>query len=722
MKKFLLAMMMAFVLSPSFAINPPDEGMWLPMFIKGYNYSEMQRLGLKLTAEQLYDINNSSLKDAIVQLGDGFCTGEIVSRDGLMFTNHHCGYSFIVDHSTTEHDYLKNGFWAMSREEELPNEGFHVNMLEYMQDVTATVLAEVTADMKESQRRDHVTKAINKLKEEHSKEGRYNVVIKPFYEGNEYYMFVYTTYKDIRLVGAPPSAVGKFGGDTDNWMWPRHTGDFTIFRIYTAPDGSPAEYSPENIPLKPKHYLPISTKGVKMGDFSMVWGYPGTTERFMTSYEVAKTINIDNPSLVEPFDQIIPVYREEMNKSDRVRLLYADDFASWANTWKNKQGETNSLIALRVKEKKEKQEEILTNWINADESRKEKYGDALPKIKAICEGVNANEMKTFWYANVVLMSSKTVMLPYSFRIPLPDIGQKKVSLTAEDVQQLLKEYDESYGKIVDLPTEEKVLVATLQIWNNVPEENQPSIIKYAKETYKKAGTRWAEAFAADVMEKSIFTSRERLEKFLSKSYTKKMYDEDLLVKYNSSLIQALFMSQSTYRDASTKINLPRRSYLAAIREMEQNKPMYPDANSTMRVTYGQVLDYYPIDGVHYLHYTTAQGILEKEIPNDPEFDVPAKLKTLIETKDFGPYAENGVLPVCFLSNNDITGGNSGSPVINANGELIGLAFDGNWEALSSDIVFNTELQRCINVDVRYVLFIIDKYAGAGYLLKEMDLR
>lgn len=717
MRKFLLSVLVALFITPSFAINPPDEGMWLPMFIKGYNYAEMQRMGLKLTPEQLYDINNSSLKDAIVQLGDGFCTGEIVSRDGLMFTNHHCGYSFVVEHSTTEHDYLKNGFWAMSREEELPNEGFHVNMLEYMQDVTATVLAEVKADMKESQRRELVNKAISALKKEHGKDGRYNVVIKPFYEGNEYYMFVYTTYKDIRLVGAPPSAVGKFGGDTDNWMWPRHTGDFTIFRIYTAPDGSPAEYSKSNVPLKPKHYLPISMKGVKKGDFSMIWGYPGTTERFMTSYEVAKTINVDNPSLVEPLDIILPVYREEMNNSDQVRLTYADDYAGWANMWKNKKGETNSLLALRVKEKKEKQEAVLTEWINADPTRKELYGDALPKIKAACENVDINAMKAFWYCNMALTTSKTLMLPFQLQLKKPDEYEKKVVFTEEEIADYLKRYDALYGA-VDLPTEAKVLAATLSIWEKLPDVSRPATLKFINEKYKGD----VDKFVEDVMTKSFLTSRERFEKTLRKGITQKMLSADPLITYNNDVFTILFLTQSTYRDANSKLNLPRRSYLAAIRDMDKNKPMYPDANSTMRVTYGKILDYYPADGVHYLHFTTAKGILEKEIPNDPEFDVPAKLKKLIEEKDFGPYAENGELPVCFLSNNDITGGNSGSPIMNADGELIGLAFDGNWEALSSDIVFNTELQRCINVDVRYVLFIIDKYAGAGYLLDEMDIR
>ncbi len=352
LKQVLLLSLLTVFSATTFAINPPDEGMWLPMFIKNYNYATMQKLGLKLTAEQLYDINHSSLKDAIVQLGDGFCTGEMVSKDGLMFTNHHCGYSSIVELSTVEHDYLTNGFFAMSKEEELPA-NFHVNFLERMEDVTSIVLAEVKEDMSEEAREKAVSAAIKKLQKENSNEGRYKVVVKPFYEGNEYYMFIYTTYEDVRLVVAPPSSIGKFGGDTDNWMWPRHTGDFTVFRIYTAPDGSPAKYSKENVPFHPKHFLPISIKGYDAGDYTMIWGYPGTTQRFLTSYEVQMAIDITDPAVYEPLDIILPVITDQMNADEAVRLQYADDHASLANYWKNQHGEVASLKNLRVVNKKQ---------------------------------------------------------------------------------------------------------------------------------------------------------------------------------------------------------------------------------------------------------------------------------------------------------------------------------------------------------------------------------
>ena len=713
MKKTLLLIVLAFLSVRMFATNPPDEGMWLPMFIKNYNYAEMQKLGLKLTPEQLYDINHSSLKDAIVQLGDGFCTGEMVSRDGLMFTNHHCGYSSVVELSTVEHDYLNNGFFAMSKEEEL-QANFSVNFLERMEDVTKIVLAEVTSDTKESKREELVKAAIKKLQEENSDNGKHKVVVKPFYEGNEYYMFVYTTYKDVRLVVAPPASIGKFGGDTDNWMWPRHTGDFTVFRIYTAPDGSPAEYAKENVPFHPKHFLPISLKGYQPGDYTMIWGYPGTTERFMTSYEVENTINIDDPALYEPLDIILPVIKEAMEADKAVELKYADDHASLANMWKNKHGEVNSLKALHVAEKKAAQEQELRTWINANSERQEKYGKCLDKIEKICKGVDAAATKTFMNANICLMSSPTLLTAWRLRNSVK-LEEKQKSFSEEKIAKVLEQYEKGVND-KDVNTEVKVILATLKTWERLPADKQPDIQGIVDKYYK--GNR--AAFEAAIAN-SIFVSKENLEKYMRKPSTK-VLEKDPVYQYLNSIFTVILANQGALAD-NDKLAVPRRTFIAAIKEMKADTPIYPDANSTMRTTYGTVCDYYPADGVHYNYFTTTQGILEKEIPGDFEFDVPAKLKQLILNKDFGQYADkDGSLHVCFLSNNDITGGNSGSPIMNGNGELIGLAFDGNWEALSSDIVFNTELQRCINVDSRYVLFVIDKFGGAGYLLNEMDIR
>ncbi len=712
LKKQLLLIAILAVSAPVFAVNPPDEGMWLPMFIKNYNYAQMQKMGLQLTAEQLYDINHSSLKDAIVQLGDGFCTGEMVSRDGLMFTNHHCGYSSVVELSTVEHDYLNNGFFAMSREEELPV-NFHVHFLERMEDVTEIVLAKVDSKTSESDRQKYIDEAIKNLRKENSANGRYKVVVKPFYEGNEYYMFIYTMYEDVRLVVAPPSSIGKFGGDTDNWMWPRHTGDFTVFRIYTAPDGSPAKYSKDNVPMHPKHFLPISLKGYQPGDYTMIWGYPGTTNRFMTSYEVQNEIDINAPAIYEPLDAILPVIYEAMESSQKINLQYADKHASLANYWKNQHGEVESLKALKVVESKAKEEEALKKWINATASRKEKYGDCLSEIEKICKNTDGAKYKSAINANLLFSASSTMLatLRLQSQVTLKK-GEKKFD--DKTVEKLLKAFD-NYNNDTDPATEAKIIVASLKTWNKHSEANRPDLTFFTKnfkgnyETFEKA------------LLNSIFISRDNFEKFV-KAPSNKVLEKDAAYQYCQAVFKYAMMNSSVFNDQD-KLEVPRRKFIAAIKEMKASTPIYPDANSTMRTTFGTVCDYYPADGVHYNYFTTTTGILEKEKPGDFEFDVPARLKQLIQNKDFGQYLDkDGTMHVCFLSNNDITGGNSGSPIMNANGELIGLAFDGNWEALSSDIVFNTELQRCINVDVRYVMFIIDKFGGAGYLMNEMDIR
>lgn len=716
MKKFkkalALSLMTIFCVS-AFAINPPDEGMWLPMFIKNYNYAEMQRLGLHLTPEQLYDINHSSLKDAIVQLGDGFCTGEMVSRDGLMFTNHHCGYSSVVELSTVEHDYLNDGFFAKNKSEEL-QANFHVNFLERMEDVTSVVLADVKDEMSEEAREKAIGAAIKKLQKSNSDDGRYKVVVKPFYEGNEYYMFIYTTYKDVRLVCAPPASIGKFGGDTDNWMWPRHTGDFTVFRIYTAPDGSPAEYSKENVPFHPKHFLPISLKGYQPGDYTMIWGYPGTTERFKTSYEVQNAIDIDGPAIYEPLDIILPVINDAMNADEAVRLKYADDYAGLANYWKNQKGMVSSLKALKVVETKAKGEEELTKWINANSDRQKKYGNCLSEIQKVCKELDGNAYKAMMNANMSLSSSPTMLTAWRTR-NLLTLSKGEKTFDANKIEKILAVFDKNCSN-KDVNTEIDIIMASMKIWNNVPESYRPNIKGMLDKNFKGS----CDNFKAAVS-KSIFISRDNFENYLNKPSTK-VLEKDPIYLYLQELTSVVMKYSSIYADMD-KLSVPRRTYLAALKEMNADTPMYPDANSTMRTTFGTVCDYYPADGVHYNYFTTTKGILEKEKPGDPEFDVPAKLKNLILARDFGQYADkDGDLHVCFLSNNDITGGNSGSPIMNADGELIGLAFDGNWEALSSDIVFNTQLQRCINVDSRYVLFVIDKFGGAGYLLNEMDIR
>ena len=714
MKKFFLIPLFAFLFLTAGATNPPDEGMWLPMFVKDYNYATMKHLGLHLTAEQMWDINNSSLKDAIVELGndgDHFCTGEIISDQGLLLTNHHCGYASIADHSTTDHDYLKEGFWAATLADELPNQHITATFLVRMEDVTAKVLA----GMSDGERDDSkISETIEALESEYSEDGRYTVSVKDFYDGNQYFMFVYEVYKDVRLVGAPPSSIGKFGDETDNWVWPRHTGDFSMFRIYTAPDGSPAEYSEENVPMKPKYSLPISMKGIQPGDFAMVWGIPGSTERYLTSYEINFKLESDNKPFIEFADMVLPVIREEMNARDEVRIMYASDYASWANSWKNRKGELASLTNLHIADKKAEEEKELIHWINASKARKDKYGNPVDSIRQIVEDADVKTFRLLYYANYCMSISKYVDFVLNADGLTPEDGRK--AFTNEEKKALMDAYQEAM-KNADLITEEKIIAAELKLWMTLPVEDQPPFCEVINKKFKGD----CAAFAKMIVQKSIFGNADNFQKYLNKP-SDKAIDNDPLVGYVSSLYSTLFRGIFPYFGYTNQMEEARRPFMAAMLEMNADHPMYPDANSTMRCTYGTVCDYFPKDGVRYDYYTTVDGILQKEIPGDPEFDVNPKLKQLILDKDFGPYAmKNGQMPVCFLTNNDITGGNSGSPVLNGNGELIGCAFDGNIEALCSDIFFDTDLQRCICVDIRYVLFVIDKFAGAQRFINEMKI-
>jgi hypothetical protein len=495
-------------------------------------------------------------------------------------------------------------------------------------------------------------------------------------------------------------------------MWPRHTGDFALFRVYTAPDGSPAAYAEENIPLVPKHYLPINIQGIEKGDYAMIWGYPGTTERFMTSYEVLSTMNILNPPLVAACEMILPVMNDAINASDKVRLLYADNFAGYSNLWKMKKGETLSLAKLKVADQKVAQEQALQNWIAQDTTRVQKYGETLSEIEQVCANLTPLSVKSLMYANFSLILSKTLMLPYGLNAKL---GKDEKKFSPEKIEKLTAAYNR-HRQNTDHETEMQVVLATLKLLNRLPEESRPDIFEHINKNYKGDIGLFARAIA----DNSIFSSDANYNKYLQKP-SAKIYDNDPLIKYFQSVFTTITTNQAGYLNYHTKLSKVRTNYLAAIKEMSAEKALYPDANSTMRVTYGQVLDYYPQEAVYYDWFTTAEGLLAKEIPDDPEFDVPAKLKELILAKDYGRYGKDGVLNVCFLTNNDITGGNSGSPVINANGELIGCAFDGNWEALSSNIIYNPELQRCICVDIRFVMFVIDKVGGASYLFEEMTI-
>lgn len=718
-KTFLTVLAMVAMLGSSFAGQAPksapgpDEGMWLPMFFKNLNYADMQKKGLKLTAEELYSFNNSSLKDAIVQMGQ-FCTGEMVSDKGLMFTNHHCGYDAIASSSTVEHDYLTDGFWANSYEEEIPIPGLFVSFLREMQDVTKEVLGSHVKDLNKSRYAQEIQNKIDELKKEHSENGKYRVEIKSFFEGNEYYMFVYEQFNDVRLVGAPPSAIGKFGGDTDNWMWPRHTGDFSIFRIYADKDNNPAEYSKDNVPYTPKHYLPVNIQGVEENDFAMIWGYPGSTERYMTSYEVENTLNVTNPTLIKAGDYMLPVMKKNMDRDNAVRLKYASDYASMMNTWKNKQGESRGLKRLKVYDKKKAIEDRLEAWIKADDSRSQ-YANVIKELRESSKAIaNSPSNQSAWYHNMGLYLSKRTIL--ALQINFSVMAYEAMGNLTPELIEKLKTVGQSHFKSYDQQTEKELFAALIKMEMEIPSAYQ---VKELAAMVSKAGG--VEKFVDNAFKKSVFANEANFNKFMAKPKYKTLA-KDPIAAVASSLYAALTGEDETTEQANVKFADARQNFVQALKEMDASLVRYPDANFTMRMTYGSVLDYYPADAIHYAYTTTIDGIMEKEDPNNDEFIVPARLKKLYETKDYGQYADkNGNMTVCFLTNNDITGGNSGSPVINAKGELIGLAFDGNWEAMSGDIAFEPELQRTICVDARYVLFIIDKFANCQRLINELKI-
>ena len=705
-----------------------DEGMWLPMFVERLNYVDMQKMGLQLTPEELYSINHSSLKDAIVGLGDEpqprgfFCTGEIVSEHGLLFTNHHCGYGAIQKLSSVEYDYLRDGFWAKDYSEELPAVGMTASFLIRMEDVTQDILGVVNDDMSWEARERAIKKKIRELESAASEDGKYNPVIKDFFEGNEYYMFVYQVYTDVRLVGVANSSIGKFGGDTDNWMWPRHTGDFSIFRVYADKDGNPAPYSPNNVPLTPKHHLPISLDGVHQDDFTMIWGFPGSTERYMSSYGIDYNVDVFYPIIIDIFGKELEVMDEFMQQDDAINLMYADNHASLANTWKNFIGQCKMLRKNKVSESKVALERDFMKWVNADANRKAEYGDALENLKSAYEMLGG-VAKELFYPNFMLqmgiMDRSGIFEDYTKAVERKDREAEELALMelkGMDVDALFAE--------TDIKVEKKTLAEMLKLYRSSFAENDlPEF--YHKVVDKKFNGN-IDAFVDYIYENSIYATPESIKAFINKPKAKKIAN-DYVTVLNQQFMGVLMGSIFAYRDATTTIEKNDHLFVKGLREFyaatQPGKSLYPDANSTMRMSYGSVQDYMPADAVHYDYVCTANGILEKYVPGDYEFDAPKRLIELIEKKDFGAYAdENGELVVCFLSTNDITGGNSGSPIMNGKGELIGLAFDGNWEAMSGDVNFEPRLQRTINVDIRYVLFIIDKYAGATNLINELDIR
>jgi hypothetical protein len=695
-----------------------QEGMWLLDKLKSINEADMQQKGLKLTADDIYNINSSSMKDAVVRLGGGFCTGEMVSAEGLFLTNHHCGYSAVQSLSSVENDYLTDGFWAKTRQDELPA-GFNVSFLHSIEDVTAKVLPELTDDMDENTRSMTVQQVGARLRSEAPKGNGLSTDFKVMYEGNEYYLYHYKSYRDVRLVGTPPNAIGKYGGDTDNWMWPRHTGDFAMFRVYMGPDGEPADPSEANVPYKPGHFFPVSLQGVEEGDIAMVMGFPGSTDRFLSSHGVQLALDIDQPSRVKIRGVKLDIMKEGMDASDEVRIKYAAKYAQVSNYWKYFIGQQRGLKRLRVYDKKKQQEQELIAWVNADAGRKARYG-AFPELlergyteRRKFERASTYMQEAAFGSEMIIMGFRTYGLLNQLRTDAKDAAA--VSAAVAQVQAAADGFFKDYNAEVD----QKITAAMFRlIAEDVEEDLQPTVIADIRKKYKGNFDAWAKA----VFSNSMLVDRNKLDAFLAKPTLKAM-EKDLGVQAMESCITH-FRNILGPAVGASEADTDRgyRLMVAAMREKDPTRMWYPNANSTPRLTYGKVGSYYPADAVWYKHVTTHRGILEKEDPTNEEFIVPARQKELLLAKDFGRYADaNGDLIPCFISSNDITGGNSGSPVINGNGELIGIAFDGNWEAMSGDIAFEPDLQRTISVDIRYVLWTIDKFAGAKHLVDEMTV-
>lgn len=713
------------------AAAKPDEGMWLLNKIAQLNYADMQKLGCKLTAEEIYNINNSSLKDAIFQLqnsqGMGFCTGEIVSDKGLLFTNHHCGYEAITKLSTPEHNYLDNGFWAKSYSEELSVKDMRVSRVVRIEDVTQRVLEGITDETSEADREKIVSKMMKIIADEAKKDTHYEASVSEMYQGGEYYLFVYEAFGDVRLVGTPPQAIGKFGGDTDNWMWPRHTGDFSVFRVYMSPDGKPTKsYNENNVPYVPLHHLPISIAGIEEGDFAMIVGYPGQTERYLSSYGMIYKRDFFNPSIVTILETKLKTLKVDMDADINVRLANSDSYASNANGHKLFKGEALTLTNSDAIQQKQALERDFQKWVESDKNRNEKYGKVLSSLKNSYEAFGQPTIDLIYLSVGLLQAGDNVMSAQGFMNLANLLKDKKKNQTSIDpvITSLKKTSDKMFEKYFP-NTDRKVFEATLKLYvKDIPvERRNPVFSNYIFKNFKaKTENESIEKFVQASYTKSIFTDKGRMDAFLANP-TYKALSSDPIFNFVNEVFANLMPIQMAYLGAMDGIDVNERLFIEGLREFQTNRTFYPDANSTLRLTYGTVNSYKPRDGVDYHYVTYANGILEKEDPTNDEFVVPAELKEKILVKDFGRYADKtGNLPICFLSDNDITGGNSGSPIINGKGELIGLAFDGNWEWLCSNLLFSKELERTINVDARYVLWVIDKLYNCQHIMSELDVK
>lgn len=686
--------------------------MWIPMLIEKYNLERMQEAGLKLSAEDIYSINQDCLKDALVIFGRG-CTGEMVSSDGLLFTNHHCGYGSIQRHSSVENDYLTNGFWAMSREEELPNDGLTVTFLRYMKEVTGEMEEGITGGMDPDEVEEQRLINTGKLMEDATRGTNYEASVRPFYYGNAYYLFVYETFSDVRLVGAPPDAIGNFGADQDNWMWPRHTGDFSIFRVYANEENEPAAYDPSNRPYQPRKHLEIAAGGIQEGDFTMVMGYPGATTEYLYSAAVRSMLETSLPLRIGLRTTRLEIMDRYMRSDDTVRIQYASKYRGVSNAWKKWQGIILGLTRNHAEELKLKEEEEFTSWVQADGERILKYDGILEEFARLYEEIEP-------YEKAVDMMSESVMTVELFSQASRIERMMRQGVSRERIERQQEGFLRNYYR----PIDQEICAAMLEAYAaNMPDSFIPSCFQEIHDRYKGNYVDFTEA----LYKKSVLNNPAKFSKLLD-TYEKnsekavRIFENDPAeVTMNQFMLLMMGEARPVYAKLQEQLERNYKLYMAAILEKERDRQLYPDANFTMRLTYGKVDGYEPKDGVDYRWYTTLSGVMEKEAEGFVDYTVPEKLRELYEAKDYGRYGVNGTMPVCFIASNHTSGGNSGSPVMDAYGRLIGLNFDRNWEGTMSDVLYDPSLCRNITVDIRYVLFLIDKYAGAGYLLDEMDI-
>lgn len=725
MKKLFLILVVTFL---SVVRVSADEGMWLPLLVERLNYTDMQKMGLQLTAEEIYSINHASLKDAIVSMNDGMCTAFMVSKEGLMMTNHHCGLEYITENSIKYNsDYVQNGFWALDKKQELYNPNLKATFLVRIEDVSQKVLSQLNDNMSPADRDAKIKEVSAKLVSDAIGQSHYEGEVKSFFKGNEFYLFIYEVFRDVRLVGAPPMAIGNFGADADNWLWPRHTADFSFFRIYMGPDGKPAPYDKrKNIPYVPKYYIPISTKGVKEGDFTMVLGYPGTTDRFMTSTGLNLTLETINPAIVKIRDSKLRLMKEDMDKDPSIKLMYRSKYNRSSNYWKYYIGQIEVLKRLKAMDKKKALEAEFTKWVNADASRKSKYGNALSIIDEATNEIAKYRKASTYYKECVFRGPEIVSFANKFDslfyyLNKTDIPEEQKAAKVADLSTKLKYYASNYYfNGYNLEVDKKIFIALMRFMkDDLGSEFYPSVFDEVDKKYKDNFTLYANY----LFEKSIFASKEMVYEFLREP-SAKVLEKDPGFIAMLSFNEKYDKIKNDMAVIQLKLDDGERIYMNGLMKMlDGKKKFYPDANSTMRLTYGKVTNYTPTDGAEQPFYTTLDELMAREDPNNPDFIVPEKLKDLYNKKEYVNYTNaEGKVPICFLTDCDVTGGNSGAPILNAKGELVGIVFDINWEATASSLSYVPDQTRTISTDIRYILFLIDKYAEASNIIQELDIR